>query len=110
VLSIPDEKVEVVKFSHSIARSFSTFDRSMGLTWVGNFRKVCGSKVQVILKICAHYVRQIPTFNAQSPLFVVGLTLESEGIRWQLKLPSYFEDFVEVRLLFNIVQLNLDFN
>lgn len=57
-----------------------------------------------------HYFSAETDFYAQSPLFIVGLALEGEGIRWQLKVPSYFRYFVEVRLLFNIVQLDLDFN
>ena len=62
VFSMPEEKVDLVKSSHSEARSFFTFERSTGREWVGNLRNVCGSRVQVILEMCTFYSSNYPNF------------------------------------------------
>ena len=61
-LSIPEEKVDLVKFSHSVAINSLTFERSTGRDLEGNLRNVCGSRVQVILEMCTFYSSHYPNF------------------------------------------------
>ena len=49
-LSIPEAFVALVKSSHSFAISAATFSGAIGREEIGVLRKVCGSRVQVILK------------------------------------------------------------